>query len=96
MATFKDRLTQAFPVFSEMLGRSTPPVRQTTAAGAVAGDISVTGIKYGDELISVINLADAADLTSEFAITADGTINNAGGTSTATDNLLVTWMAYAQ
>lgn len=96
MANFRDRLSRAFPVFSDMLKRSKSIIGQTTASGAAAGDVTVTGIKPDDELVAVINLADAADLTDEFTITADDTINNAGGTSTATDNLLVTWIKYAE
>lgn len=88
--SFKDRLIQSFPILGDLL-ESGPMVKQTAASGAVAGDVSVTGIKFGDELISVVNLADGADLTSEFSITDDGTINNAGGTATDADTLLVMW-----
>lgn len=65
------------------------------AVGAVAGDVTVTGIKTTDQIASVEAVEFAAGvpsavhgLTSEFTITADDTINNTGGTSTA-DMLLV-------
>ena len=61
-------------------------------AGAAAGNITVTGIKLDDRLVLVQDLTDAnSDITSEFSITADDTINNTGGTSTAGHSVLVTW-----
>lgn len=59
------------------------------ADGASAGDVSVSGIEEGDTLKAVLNLTDAEDLTDEFEIDSDGTINNSGGTSTDGDVLLV-------
>jgi hypothetical protein len=64
---------------------------QTLATGAAAGDITVTGILADDVLKSVINLTDGTDVTSEFTVTADDTINNTGGTATTGDTLLVVW-----
>lgn len=70
-------------------------VRCFVATGGAAGDITVTGIAKGDRLIAVLEFATAAaiatltDRTAEFDITAADTINNAGGTSTASDSLLV-------
>jgi|GraSoiStandDraft_4_1057263.scaffolds.fasta_scaffold44309_4 uncharacterized protein YjdB len=63
-----------------------------TVAGAAAGNITVTGIKKGDSLIIVqaVNVA-APNRASEFTVTADDTINNTGGTTTATQTLLVMW-----
>lgn len=95
MANFKERLSRSFPVFSQMLQRTPSLVGQTLVTGAVAGDLTVTGIKPGDELVSVLDLT-GADLTSEFTITAADTINNAGGTSSATNQVLVTWIKYAE
>lgn len=71
------------------------PVSQVLVAGAVAGDVTVTGILAGDTLISVIhNTAGAlADLTSEFTIDSDDTLNNDGGTDTSSDDLLVTYQS---
>lgn len=67
----------------------------TVVAGAVAGNVAVTGIKKGDVVIGVLDLTTPADLTAQFQLTAnnevaaDGFINNVGGTSTAAKNLLV-------
>jgi len=63
--------------------------------GGSAGDFTVTGIAVGDRLIFVGEFATKAaiatltNLTSEFSITAADTINNAGGTATTNDQLLV-------
>ena len=73
-------------------------------AGGAAGAHTVTGIRLGsqgkqsgnkgDQLIAVLNHTDAAaivDLTSEFTITADDTIDNTGGTATTSDQLIVVY-----
>ena len=71
---------------------------QTIVAGAAAGNVTVTGITMKDELVSVIKMdftdasEAAADLTSEFSITAADTINNAAGTSSSGGFLLVTYI----
>lgn len=66
-------------------------------AGAVAGDITVTGIRAEDDLVAVFfhdpGGPSLTDLTSEFTITADDTINNTGGTSTAAGTVMVVWAA---
>lgn len=69
-------------------------IRQTIVAGAVAGDVTVTGIKTRDVLKWVLDIA-GADLTSEFSITAANTINNTGGTSSAASQLLVGYISAA-
>ena len=70
------------------------------AVGAAAGNVTVVGgIKEGDKLLRVItavidgsgHTTAVADLTSEFTITADNTINNTGGTSTANRLVTVQW-----
>lgn len=67
-------------------------LRTRTVAGAVAGNITVTGTKTGDRLVSVQNvLAAGANLVAEFKITADNTINNTGGTNTTGMVLLIIW-----
>ena len=65
--------------------------------GGVAGDHTVTGIKTTDKLLAVQAVTFAAGLPtavtgllSEFTISADDTINNDDGTSTATQLVLVT------
>lgn len=69
-------------------------IRSRTVAGAVAGNITVTGIKKGDRVLVVqpVNVAGAG-IGREFTATADDTINNTGGTSSATQTLLVIWEA---
>ena len=80
-------------------GRSA--LKQTVVDGGAAGDIAVIGIGADDELVSVLAIdatdasEDFSDLTDEFSITAAGTINNAGGTATTGQGLLVTWRSPA-
>lgn len=74
----------------------TSPVvlRDFLATGAAAGNITCTGIKPGDRLNSVLRYTAGAlvsVLTSEFTITANNTINNAGGTNTTGSSLLMNW-----
>ena len=66
--------------------------------GATAGDVTVSGITTTDTLIAVVqfevsgsNVTSVVNLTSEFTITEDDTINNTGGTDTTGDFLQVTW-----
>lgn len=71
-------------------------LRLAHVAGAAAGDVTVTGIKKGDKLVAVVRIdAAGANLVEEFSVTADDTINNTGGTSTAAQTILVIWEAYA-
>jgi len=63
--------------------------------GGAAGNRTVSGIRVGDSLISVIQfgvdtggIVGVADLTSEFTITGNDTINNTGGTDTTSDDKL--------
>lgn len=74
------------------------PGRQTkyfVADGAVAGDVTITGIATTDTLLFVgvfttkASIATFANLTAEFTITGANTINNAAGTSTANNQLIV-------
>ena len=67
-------------------------IKTALIAGGAAGDFTVTGITTADTLIMVLHYttgAALADLTSEFSITATNTINNAGGTATTSDQLVV-------
>lgn len=61
--------------------------------GGTGGNPSADTNYYNDSTVgaqsSPVGVADAADLTSEFSITAANTINNAGGTSTLGGQLLV-------
>lgn len=72
------------------------PLKTIVADGAIAGDITATGIALLDTLAAVIvftggdtDITAIVDLTSEFSITAADTINNTGGTSTASSQLLI-------
>src|SRR6266550_4663035 len=67
--------------------------------GAVAGNVTVSGITTGSTLLEVLHhvytagvLTNITDLTSEFTITATNTINNTGGTSSNTNKLMVRWV----
>lgn len=65
-------------------------------AGGAAGAHTVTGITTDDTLVSVHHYTPGsastyADLTSEFSISAADAIDNTGGTSTASDTLVVTY-----
>ncbi len=66
-------------------------LKSDVIAGGAAGNHTVTGIKLTDTLASVIhNTAGVlVDLTSEFSISAADTIENAGGTDTSGDQLMV-------
>ena len=110
MASFRERLVRAFPIFSEMLSeRDTPLVRSELVSGGVAGPIAVSAIKAGDQLVAVYeSAATTAVLTSRTAefvegntdkgwtVRNDGFIDNTGGTDTTGDSLLVFWIAWAE
>lgn len=75
-------------------------VTQAVVAGAAAGNITVTGIKARDTLVSVLravgggtDVTDVTNLTAEFSITAADTINNTGGTATTGSKLIVTYLS---
>jgi hypothetical protein len=69
----------------------------TLVAGGAAGDHTVAGIAAGDEIVFVGHFSTAAaiatlaDLTSEFTAGA-GVVNNAAGTDTTSDQLMVIWI----
>lgn len=105
---YKDRLKQAFPVFSQWLKQTESMVMQTIIAGGSAGDHTVAGILAGDQLVGVtyVNFTlsegapntkvyTVADLKSECTI-LDGKINNTGGTDTTGGFVIVTWMAWEE
>lgn len=74
--------------------------KQKVVTGGAAGNLTLTGIAVGDELVGVIRLnrdataanVDADDLTAEFTVTAPDTINNTAGTNTTGDKLIVTYI----
>ena len=73
--------------------------RQDAIAGGSAGALVLSGVKATDRLISVLRLnrdataatIDITDVTAEFTISDDDEIDNAGGTDTTGDSLIVTW-----
>ena len=75
-------------------------IKQIVCTGAAAGAaITVTGIQYGDKIISVTDLSTAqADITLQYTVaTAGGTISNtAGGASTSGHLVLVMWYQHFQ
>lgn len=60
-------------------------------AGGAAGNLTVTGILKGDILVLVQDLTTGLNLETEFTVTADNTINNTSGTSTAGHATLILW-----
>lgn len=70
-----------------------PALRTRTVAGAVAGNLTVTGIGLYDKILAVQPLVASVNLASQFTITAANTINNTGGTSSAGQVVLVIWIA---
>lgn len=100
--TYGGTVTQGQKVTSDSTGRAiaaADTLVSVAVAGSTAGDITVTGILTTDTLVSVARLnrdATAATIelttiTSEFTISAANTINNAAGTNTTGDSLLVTY-----
>lgn len=100
----KDRMRRADPIWRRIIRRSEDPqinkglLMVQAVNGAVAGNVAVSKIKLNDHLVSVVMVTTTSaaldDFTSEFSITADGVINNAGGTSTNTHDLIVVWEAF--
>ena len=81
-----------------VLHQAAPPrsvVEEFQLTGGSAGNHTVTGIEIGDRLIAVqhfstaASIATVADLTSEFSISGANQINNAAGTDTSNDQLIV-------
>lgn len=75
-------------------------IKLSVLAGGNPGDYTLTGIAEDDALRSVIavsydvdgDFAAADDLTDEFSISADDTINNVGGTTVADNAVFVLWV----
>jgi hypothetical protein len=82
------------PHLSKTQARTLSPTRVSIVGGA-AGNLTVTGIRTTHTLIAVLKNVDAndafTDLTSEFTITASDTINNTGGTTTASSHVFVVY-----
>jgi len=64
--------------------------------GGAAGNITVPGVLASDKLLFVAALSisttptSVADLTNQFRVTANNTVNNTGGSSTAGSFVAVT------
>jgi hypothetical protein len=102
-------VTRGQRLTTDSVGRAVPATDQVytkVISGGSAGNLTVTGIKTTDTLVSVVQaniVADTgtsasgnkvdtiADLTSEFTISAADTINNTGHTDTTSDKLIVTF-----
>lgn len=85
------------PIIEGSTGRGA--FKQTVVQGAAAGDVTVTGIKTRDTLLAVLKVdftdasESAADLTSEFTISAANKINNTGGTASTGGFLIVSYLS---
>ena len=99
----KDRMKRANPIWRRIVRRAFGDenkgfVMVQAVAGGAAGNRTVSRIRKDDHLVSVVAMrgtADGAgDLTTEFSLTADATINNTGGTNTTNMTLLVIWEAF--
>jgi len=100
----KDRMLKAGPIWRRIIRRATDAqtnkglIGMQSLAGGSAGNHTVSRIKANDHLVAVIEVtvttAAIVDRTAEFSITADGVINNTGGTDTTSDSLLVLWEAF--
>jgi len=100
----KDRMRRGSPIWRRIVRRSEDPqinkgiIGFQAIDGGSAGNHTVSRIKLNDHLVSVIEVttstAALVDRTAEFTITADGVINNTGGTDTSSDGLLIAWEAF--
>ena len=100
----KDRMRRASSIWRRIIRRSEDPhinkgiLMVQAVDGAAAGNVAVSKIKKNDHLVAVIMVTTTtallADYTSEFSIVADGVIDNTGGTSTNTHDLIVVWEAF--
>ncbi len=100
----KDRMRRGSPIWRRIIRRASAAATDkglvgfAGITGGSAGNHTVAKIKLNDHLVSVIEVttstAALVDRTSEFSITADGVINNTGGTDTSSDGLLVFWEAF--
>jgi cystathionine beta-lyase family protein involved in aluminum resistance len=107
MANYKERLILSNPVWSDILSRDKAFVQRALIAGGAAGDHTVSGLKKGDQIISIYHLdfdtaaEVAADIKSEFSLGQDNTVlkdevlNNTAGTDTTGGFIEVMWLAWS-
>lgn len=99
---YGDTIVRGQKVTADATGRAVPltapyALKKAVIAGGAAGDLAVAGILTTDTLVAVVRLnrdgtaatIDISDITAEFTISAANTINNAAGTNTTGDSLLV-------
>ena len=108
MPSFRDRLLKGLPIWRDILRRTKPLVMSTIIAGGAAGLHTVSAIKKGDQLVSVIYLhytTGTNDRSSEMIgqggkkgagvlIMNDGQIDDTGGTASTGGFLLATWLTW--
>lgn len=101
--TLRDRMKRGDPIWRRIVRRAfgfenKGFVVVQAIDGGGAGNHTVNRIRLYDHLVAVIAMrgtADGAgDLTDEFSLTANATINNTGGTNTTNMTLLVIWEAF--
>ena len=81
--SYKDRLINGFPVFSHMLRRQKVQA-QLVIAGGAAGDLAVTGILKGDDVVGILKLPAIEQVSVAGAAAGDITV-----TGITTDDRLV-------
>ena len=81
---------------SSLFSTGAAPLGKAIIAGGAAGNHTATGIAVNDALVYVYMQNGTSglltDITSEFTITAADTINNAGGTNSTNNFLVVLWV----
>lgn len=70
---YKERLITAFPVFSHLLKKQ-KLFAQAIVSGGAAGNLTVEGIKAGDELISVVDVSGNSQTVADGAVAGDVTV----------------------
>ena len=100
----RDRMLRSSPIWRRIIKRAEDPlvnkgiVGFQAITGGSAGNHTVSRIRESDHLVAVTEVttttAALVDRTAEFSITANGVINNSGGTDTSGDGLLVIWEAF--
>lgn len=82
--SFKDRIINAFPVFSGLF-KNQNLFATTVVAGAAAGDLTVSGVKNRDDVVSVVALPEQAQALVSGGAAGDITVTGI----TTDDNLLM-------
>lgn len=72
MSDYKERLQQAFPVWSGLLDNAL--FNTAIVAGGAAGNLTVTGIKPKDQLVSIVNISGNTQTIVAGAAAGDVTV----------------------